>query len=501
MTWLIVIGSIVGLLVLAFLAFMLWSVLDDRKIRKVESKFKEQPPREQLLGFGALMISRNGDSPRTLHMRAPDTKLRDGLVEMWGVTDAASARQAVDGLMRSGHRGHYDKDFSRLQEGAELHETKSFSGSDLLRWEVAQKIWEKVGLPLTNDRPTTMAAFDYERIGFLARTCYVLGYLTEDETWRCLLWTARHARGDFSSWHEYAASYVFGRAVAYEDDDADEDDADLTWNGINSARGLLSGKDTWTDAPPIWQQYPLETLEIDEDEVLKNTKPLPRTGAKDDRDVSRQQLLGLGALSYRLNDFGNELTFAIDDRSRFLEWFAGNFDIASKTSAEAILKSLIENGARSETDLQLGTTLQAWRDGDEAAVPATVRVRLDLAARMLETAGISRDHIEQCRSVLGYDLEIAAFAARVSHTVGYLSEEEAWSYLQKIALRAQKAYQDWTGYFVSYVLSTACLTERSLEEHVSAGLELLQFESPFAEFRSPWQEYPLPGLLHIREVT
>lgn len=63
----------------------------------------------------------------------------------------------------------------------------------------------------THRPAATIAAWDYGRYVALCRWGYSLGYLSEDEAWRRIMPIARLARDTYSSWQEYADSYVAGR--------------------------------------------------------------------------------------------------------------------------------------------------------------------------------------------------------------------------------------------------------------------------------------------------
>lgn len=53
--------------------------------------------------------------------------------------------------------------------------------------------------------------FDIERLGYIVRVCFSLGFLTEEEAWGYLgrLWDEAAAR--FNSWDDYIVSYMNGQ--------------------------------------------------------------------------------------------------------------------------------------------------------------------------------------------------------------------------------------------------------------------------------------------------
>jgi len=68
---------------------------------------------------------------------------------------------------------------------------------------------------------TSVAAWDYGRCGFVARYSANAGYLSEDEAWAFMKGAATNASRVYSSWHEYMAAYILGRAIAFEDDSSE----------------------------------------------------------------------------------------------------------------------------------------------------------------------------------------------------------------------------------------------------------------------------------------
>jgi len=68
--------------------------------------------------------------------------------------------------------------------------------------------------------PST-AAWDYGRVAFIVRYSVKAGYMEEDLAWRFLQTTAKNASQVYSSWRQYMAGYVMGRALGYKNDSKD----------------------------------------------------------------------------------------------------------------------------------------------------------------------------------------------------------------------------------------------------------------------------------------
>jgi hypothetical protein len=110
-------------------------------------------------------------------------RLRLLLRKDWGITDEASARARLDGLLQYGHRSdpHYrDPD----QPAADL----AIVDRALLAW-------------------------DGMRLVFIARCCFAVGFLDVETTWRYVVAAVRLVRERYSSWEEWGRSFATGRAI------------------------------------------------------------------------------------------------------------------------------------------------------------------------------------------------------------------------------------------------------------------------------------------------
>lgn len=58
-----------------------------------------------------------------------------------------------------------------------------------------------------------VTGWDCGRLNFLARICYDAGYITEDQAWDYIDKAYKLGKQSFTSWEDYARSYVIGRAM------------------------------------------------------------------------------------------------------------------------------------------------------------------------------------------------------------------------------------------------------------------------------------------------
>jgi len=427
------------------------------------------------------MIVRNGGDPGALsHVEESLEAEKTHLAELWGIVDLKTARGAIQGLVSGGRRERYDEDFKRLQTGVSIADLRHFDGEDYLRWKKAMNEWTDAGMEVKAG--LSMAAYDYERIGYLARNCLHAGYLTEQEAWRCLAWAAERAQKEFASWSEYAASFVLGRAATFSGD------AQIAAN-VKAARWLLEGE-AKKSMQPLWQLYPLPGLRVSE-ELLN--------AALEESSTPHDPLLALGALTAQA--FGlNAAAINFDgDRNACKQYLAKQWNVADAASFLLRADGELMQGRRSQYQDTFARVANSSGSHQIEDVPALTQVRFFQAKKLLEDADFSA---ARATTLLGYDMEHAAFAVRIAVGAGYLDEVQARTYLRRIAMSVRGTFESWDDYFVASTLGSAffAVDAEHLGNIVSAGTALVRTSSPFREHQSPWQQFPLTTLPMLQSV-
>jgi len=494
MFWWIVLGIVGALVVFGGVALYVVVQKETRERLADQAALGQSPEREQLLCFGALMSCRNGEVTRILLQegkykgsakRSPD-EMREGLIESWGINDAQSARSALQDLIVEGRRAFYDEDFKRMQSGESLDDLRSFDGDDYLRWKHAKDVWIEKGFSIAERH--SMAAFDYERIAWLARSCLFAGYISEAECWRCLAWVAQQAHREFGSWEAYAASYVMGRAATYSGDGD-------TVDGVDAADALIRRNDTWLERPHIWQDYPLASITVPEELLVPLGEPSPVT--------SKDGLLGLGALMARsYGESFDGLAIPRLEADAHETWLANAWNVADKESLLERLEWFLNEGARS-------TMAAAFRQVAEGVpvsridnVDAPQVVNFNKAKEALVKAGFDSQQVACANSLLAYDIERAAYGVRLGLTVDYIDEEKVRNYLRRLAAMAHSSFKTWDEYAIAFALGQAFFNDAPdyLQRLVHAGKVLSKIISPFGQYQSPWQRFPLATLPVLQSV-
>lgn len=210
--------------------------------------------------------------------------LTDALESNWDISSPQDAAEALDSLSRYGHRFFYDIVFRVYTEGAPeggrhevlnaLVESGRYGHPEMLRERIAAQepsvekslissalesamdmldnlrsvfrlLKDKVnGSYLPKDYAAGVTAWDLGRLVTLARMSFDCGYIEQRELIRILAHVDGELRSNFSSWPQFAKSYVIGRA---------------SWAGENMMLGGIIGiaEDLMTDKNSPWVLSPL----------------------------------------------------------------------------------------------------------------------------------------------------------------------------------------------------------------------------------------------------
>ncbi|MCC8155350.1 MAG: DUF1266 domain-containing protein [Tannerellaceae bacterium] len=161
----------------------------------------------------------------TLETGVSRERLAEGLRDWWGVTDRGSAFELLNSMMEEGHRVYFNVvlDFVKqypddgirtkmiMQEYPDNERVAEFADN------LAACIKEYKDDPEIPYSETDLAkgilGWDTGRMVNLARMCYEVGYITQEEAWD-LIGSAYEATAEnFPDWRSFAISYVIGRGM------------------------------------------------------------------------------------------------------------------------------------------------------------------------------------------------------------------------------------------------------------------------------------------------
>lgn len=189
------------------------------------------------LVYGAVLSSRNNMSFDEL--KTANEGFKDGLKESWDVIDKKTAIETLDWLANEGHRKDADEVYEIIKSG------KAGNYPELKK---TLKLYDKATSTMkaqlgfkdeSFNNVKTVAAWDTDRLVTVARWCYSVGYITEDEAWSYINKAVDMAKSSFNSWEEYYISCVYGRAIAYDGD-------------IDELIG--TGKALFKDSDSVWKK-------------------------------------------------------------------------------------------------------------------------------------------------------------------------------------------------------------------------------------------------------
>ncbi|MFV3332012.1 DUF1266 domain-containing protein [Pseudomonas sp. NY15437] len=428
---------------------------------------------EPLLCFGALMAACSvGDGSAPPHEQ----------LQRWGIRDAGSARSILQDLFMQAQSRTLDDDFLRLQR----KEPSAFDGEQRLRWKQARRAWSRAGLRVPQD--LSMSAYELERIAWLARRSHACAYLDESAFWLTLTWVAEAARRTFTDWQAYAASFVLARAVLLREECSAGEAIRAFKSLLDDPRGAPAG---------LWRSHPLAEIEV-RDVLLQ----LERYDAAPQRP-SRDALLAFGALIATCGGARiDRLAIAPHQHEQHRQWLARHWQAADSVQVRKRLAWLLETGSRSRLDAILRQAANAEGASPPAGGQGSPAARYEQGRRALLKAGHDPECIDHCRSVLGYDLERAAFGARLAFSAGLLDEQRLWNALRHIARLARDAFESWEDYLVSVVLGHALANDnrQASQQLIRSATTLLDGICPFPEYRSPWQACSLARLPLLHSV-
>ncbi len=233
-----VVGMIVSLFAVAKLMLGNW-----------DKKYAVSAERQRYMAFGIVLLKINGESCRMFKLRnISKGKAKGMLQDWWGIKDRNEAIHISRYLsVAEGHTPFADDVYNNLikkgQLGSptqtDLHSLKDENAHQVDRINAAirayipaKKMLIKLGYTEAElSKIDSLAAWDYGRTAYIARYSANVGYMQEEEAWQYIQAAAENAAKVYSSWREYLAAYILGRAIGYGDNSTD-----LYWH----LNGLLS---------------------------------------------------------------------------------------------------------------------------------------------------------------------------------------------------------------------------------------------------------------------
>lgn len=172
-----------------------------------------------LLALSGITFAQNQEGFSALQSPTSQPVLKNTLKSYWEIQNKADALQTMAWLKVVGHseqfeqlrvalltktngdQATYDKLKPLFAQSLKLENTKASSFVLDLVWEHRNDLGDK-----------KLKAWDYGRLVGVARWSYSAGYISEDEAWKNILFAGHQIQSSYSSWQDFEANYLLGRA-------------------------------------------------------------------------------------------------------------------------------------------------------------------------------------------------------------------------------------------------------------------------------------------------
>lgn len=262
----------------------LFQAMSGKKYRKCPSGAVTSPAEQRALNAGMINSEQIMAYCDAYATGLTDDNLKNGLGSSWDIHSPQEAAEALASLSNHGHRFLYDIIFQLFSEGASederhkvlealvasgrygdpetVHErivTQATSEEKECVFSALDKAMDMLenlrsvfrmlkdnvnGTYLPQDYSAGILAWDLGRLVTVARMSLDCGYIEQHELSRILAHVDRQLHSHFSSWPQFAKSYIIGRA---------------SWSGQNMMLGGVIGiaEDLMTDKDSPWVLSPL----------------------------------------------------------------------------------------------------------------------------------------------------------------------------------------------------------------------------------------------------
>jgi len=195
---------------------------------------------------------------------------------------------------------------------------------------------------------------------------------------------------------------------------------------------------------------------------LPNKKYVAQNAVPDDK----KRLLTTGAIliySYAFQGWTPQ-TLKINPLELAPEYILAEFwNTNNREQADKLIEDLIKVGGfvltgetKSESREQVDGRLRRYAEGDKTALSGEESQMLDditewmIGFKWIKTR-IQRSDMDNIGATLAWDIERAAFVARLAYNSGYYSEEEVWDILAKTRSLAETNFESWLEYAISFM--------------------------------------------------
>lgn len=198
----------------------------------------------------------------------------------------------------------------------------------------------------------------------------------------------------------------------------------------------------------------------------------------------KRRLLAYGAILALYRTESTRVLEIKSDREELRQGLASAWGISGRDDAIDILEWLINEGHRT----RYNEVYAALKSGDPIVEEELGKSKscYEEAKNVIKSKlNFTDEDFNAIETIAAWDYDRAINIARWSHALDYITEEEAWEYIEEAAKKASRTFLDWKYYYISFAFGRAIAYEGSIYDTVwEAKREL--FEDP----NSVWNEFP-----------
>jgi hypothetical protein len=198
---------IIGGIALAFTVYLIFLKImmkkrNEKQLETFNNNHSDEPltdEQKRLLSFGGILFYYRGEKILGIKPENSLDAYIGGLKQQWEITNTTEAKNRLNNLLSLQKSTEFDPIF--LQSSKELS-------------RIQNDISKGLGLDLNSVTKVKSAyAWDICRAVSLAKWCYWVGYLTENETWEVMKKAAEVATTKGENWADYTISFLLGRTI------------------------------------------------------------------------------------------------------------------------------------------------------------------------------------------------------------------------------------------------------------------------------------------------
>lgn len=203
-----------------------------------------------------------------------------------------------------------------------------------------------------------------------------------------------------------------------------------------------------------------DMLDLDEDEEFSDEDIQTFIDAHP-APSGMQKYLMIGALLIGTNGEPYTTLALMEDKEYYAEELEDGWEIESRADGLDMLQSLMEGRHSAQFAEDYAVLRQHGIDGyfENSETPLFDEDSLEnydaAIVGLTEVLEMPEKIACSCTSLYGWDLDRVGFLARILCHVGYITEIEAYEWMQKAGKAAAKTFSSWDAYFVSILLGRA----------------------------------------------